>query len=324
MQADLSLKTVNLSNGETIAYRDVGENSEVLVLVHGAMGSSAVWLHLIPKFTDKFRVIAPDLRGHGKSSYKNLLKSHDETAEDLKLFFDAIGVKKFYLVGWSMGGGVSMKFTAKYPEYVQGLILHNSMGVQGVTYTKIIEGKPSTERITTEEEAINHPHPVFLSTIIAQQDKDKIRFLHDTSIYGGKGKPDAERLESSINDWLDCRCAQRLGHLANIYNITNEHSGSVDGTNEIAKIKCKTLILHGEKDKIVPPKEAERIKQLIGDNAELKIYPEAGHAFLEDYPEEFVQLVKDFCAKKKKKKKLNKYVYFQDQNEKRINIFHKT
>jgi len=296
MEAQFEIKKVELPNGETFAYRDVGTGSKVIVFVHGALLSSASWLQIIPKFTDKFRVVAPDLRGHGKSSYNNPVKSHDENAEDLKLFVDAIGLKKFYLVGWSMGGGISMKFTANYPEYVERLILHNSMGVQGVPRTKVEDGKPTTERITSEEDAINHPHSVFLATVIAQQDKDKIKFIQDASIYTGRAKLDGERLEASIQEWFDCRCAQRLGHLANIYNITDERSGPVEGTNEISKIKCKTLILHGEKDVIVKSEEAERIKKLIGDNAELKIFPEAGHAVVEDYPEEFVQLVTEFCS----------------------------
>jgi len=297
MDTKHELKTVQLPNGETMAYREAGDpsNSKVLVLVHGAMGSSAVWIHLFPQFTDSFRVIAPDLRGHGQTTFVNPQKSHDDTAEDLKLLFDAIGLKKIYFLGWSMGGGVGMKFTANYPEYVEKLILHNSMGVHGVCYTKINEaGQPTTERISDEEECMNHPHPIFLSTLIKTKNVDQIKVLHEKRIYCGRNQPPTDRLELSIEDWLNCRASQRLSYLANIYNVTDEDHAGGKGTNQISKIKCPVLIIHGDRDVIVPVAEAKRIKELIGDNAELKTFPEGGHVVLEDYPEEFVQLTRDF------------------------------
>jgi len=65
------------------------------------------------------------------------------------------------------------------------------------------------------------------------------------------------------------------------------------GTGEIGKIKCKVLILHGQKD-TVPKAESENTKKLLGDLAELKIFEDAGHMLLEDYPEEAIACMKDF------------------------------
>ncbi len=293
MQKGPEVKTVDLANGETFTYREAGDSSKILLLVHGALGSSDVWSYIFPRFTDKFRVIAPDLRGHGQTTYNNKLRNHDDNAEDLKLFVDALGLKQFYLLGWSMGGGISMKFTAKYPEHVERLILHNSIGAQGFPYTKVAEGKP-TERVTNEEDALKHPHTLFLASLREQKDVEKIRDTLLKSVFGGRNKPDNERLEIWVDAWLNCKAIYQLGHLGNVYNITNEHNGAVEGSNEISKIKCKTLILHGETDPVVPAKEAEKLKELLGDVAELKIFKESGHAVVEDYPEEFVQLVREF------------------------------
>ena len=58
----------------------------------------------------------------------------DELAEDLKLLFDYLKLRNLALLGWSTGGGVLMKFAARYPEYVSRLILYHSIGVQGAPF----------------------------------------------------------------------------------------------------------------------------------------------------------------------------------------------
>lgn len=292
------LKSLTLTNGETLTYREAGNSSTVLLLLHGALVSSLPWTQFMPQFSEDFHVFAPDFRGHGSSSFNNPAQSHDEYAEDIKLFADALGLKKFFVLGWSMGGGIAMKFAANYPEYVQGLILHNSMGLTGVAYFKMgPDGKPTEERVITQEDCFNHPRPIYLATVINEKDNEKIKFLNEYSIYNGRNKPEPERLQKYMEDWYGCRAARYLAHLANTYNITSEDNPAAKGSNQISKIKCPVLILHGEKDIIVPKAEAEKIKAALGDLAELKIYPEAGHTVMEDYPEEFVSTVKEFCLK---------------------------
>ena len=298
MDNQLPFKSVDLPNGETYTYVEAGDSSKVLLLIHGAVGSFAPWIRFMPQFSEVFRVIALDLRGHGHSSYNKPQVSHDDHAEDVKLFLDKLGISKVFVCGWSMGGGVAMKLAAQYPGYVEKLILHNSMGAKGVSLTKMsAEGKPTTEIVQTEEEALNHPRALMISTLASQMDVDKIKAIQRASIFNGRNKLDDQRLDMYVKEWSMCRCIQRLPYLANIYNVSNESNGAVDGAGEILKIECPVLILHGEKDIIVPKNEAEYLKELLKDKAELKIFPEAGHAVMEDYPEEFVQLVKEFCLK---------------------------
>jgi len=54
-------------HGERVAYRDVG-TGETLLLIHGMAGSSATWRAIIPELSKKYRVVAPDLLGHGASA----------------------------------------------------------------------------------------------------------------------------------------------------------------------------------------------------------------------------------------------------------------
>src|SRR5688500_9335274 len=99
MDTHSEVKTVHLLNGETYAYREAGNASRVLLLVHGAFASSLFWASFMSKFADEFRVIAVDLRGHGYSSYNTPPTSLNDLTEDLKLFVDVLGLSKFFLMG---------------------------------------------------------------------------------------------------------------------------------------------------------------------------------------------------------------------------------
>ncbi len=103
-----TMEFVSLSNGETIAYQEVGrQNAEILVLIHGNMTSSQHWDLVIEKLQDQYHIYALDLRGFGQSTYNKAIDSIQDFAEDVKLFIDQLKLEKFSLMGWSMGGGVS-------------------------------------------------------------------------------------------------------------------------------------------------------------------------------------------------------------------------
>jgi len=299
MRAQLHRNLVHfasLSNGETYAYRQAGEaSSKPLLMIHGAFSSSSAFSHFFPQLSDTFRVIAPDLRGHGQSSWITPQESHDDHVEDLKLFCDELGLEKISLLGWSAGGAVTMKFAARYPELVDKLVLHGSIGAQGYPYYIPDEnGKPTKSRITSWEEWSQHHQPKYFKSLTANRDIEKIHSLI-MKTFCGRNQPSDEFLKNATDDWFACRCYHLAGYWVNKFNITNEDNGASKGTNEISRIKCPVLLLHGERDMLVKLEEAKKTKALIGDNAVLKTFPEGGHAIMTDYPEEFLENLKRFC-----------------------------
>ena len=125
------LQRVTLKNGESYSYREMGSGDDILILLHGNMTSSKHWDVLVDKLQEDFRIIAPDLRGFGGSSYNKEISSLKDFSDDLKEFVDALDIISFYLCGWSTGGGVAMQFSANHNEYVKKLILVESLGIQG-------------------------------------------------------------------------------------------------------------------------------------------------------------------------------------------------
>src|SRR6266700_3989286 len=98
------LKYVEL-HGDRIAYRDAGQGP-VLLLIHGMAGSSATWQALIPLLSKKYRVMAPDLLGHGMSAKPRGDYSLGAFAVFLRDLLDELGVDRATVIGQSLGGGI--------------------------------------------------------------------------------------------------------------------------------------------------------------------------------------------------------------------------
>jgi pimeloyl-ACP methyl ester carboxylesterase len=115
-------------HGDRVAYRDDG-NGEVLLLIHGIAGSSATWRSVLPPLSKKFRVLAPDLLGHGESDKPRSDYSLGAFAVLLHDFLDELGVSQATVVGHSLGGGVAMQFVYQHPYYGKRLVLISSGGL---------------------------------------------------------------------------------------------------------------------------------------------------------------------------------------------------
>jgi pimeloyl-ACP methyl ester carboxylesterase len=115
-------------HGERIAYRDAGAG-EALLLIHGMAGSSATWRAVIPELAKRYRVVAPDLLGHGESAKPRGDYSLGAFAAWLRDLLDELGIRQATVIGQSLGGGVAMQFTYQHRDYCQRLVLISSGGL---------------------------------------------------------------------------------------------------------------------------------------------------------------------------------------------------
>ena len=292
-----ALKKIQLLNGETYSYREFGNASKTLVFLHSAYFSSAFMSPYLGQLSETFHIYAPDFRGHGHSTYNKPISQMEDLVEDVKEFVDMLGLTKFYLVGWSLGGATSLKFAATYPDYVEKLVVLGSAGAKGIPSFKDDEqGNPTTERAVNDEEVLQTKFGKILVQVRGANDRGTVGYLLGLLVLNGRTKPSAETLDRYVDDFFLCRCHEQTLMLVNKFNISNENNGVIDGTNELSKIKAKVLIIHGEKDSIVPFKDAEDLKRRFQDQAELKSYEEGGHATLTDYPEQIIPVIKEFCS----------------------------
>jgi pimeloyl-ACP methyl ester carboxylesterase len=110
------------SGGAKIHYTTYGlPDGEPVILLHGGLGNSEHWGNQMPALADKFRVIAIDSRGQGRSTRTKATITYDLMASDVVAVMDKLEIKRAAIVGWSDGGEVALLLGIHYPDRVDKL-----------------------------------------------------------------------------------------------------------------------------------------------------------------------------------------------------------
>lgn len=112
--------------GRKIWYNDTGEGLPVILLIHGYLESSDVWNRFAERLSRKFRVIAPDLPGHGRSDVYSETHTMEMMAVIVRDLLDKLGVEKAFITGHSLGGYITLAFLDLFPKYFLGYCLFHS------------------------------------------------------------------------------------------------------------------------------------------------------------------------------------------------------
>ncbi|MBL9101510.1 MAG: alpha/beta fold hydrolase [Myxococcales bacterium] len=121
------------------------EDSPVVVLVHGNVSSAAFWHPLIEELAQRYRVIAPDLRGYGETEPAPIdaTRGVRDFSDDLHALLTTMQVRgPVHLLGWSVGGAVVMQYAIDHAGEVASLVLENPMAPYGFGGTKDLRGTP--------------------------------------------------------------------------------------------------------------------------------------------------------------------------------------
>lgn len=246
-----------------IAYIDEGTSDEVLLLIHGLGTSAKSWIKNIPELSKKFRVIAVDLPGYGKSEKGYYKYSMSWNALVLKELLDELNIDKATFVGHSMGGQISLHAAMNHPEKVKNLVLISSAG-----FEKFTEGEGDWMKAAFTIDLVK-------DTQIRNIDVNLKSNFYDTP-------NDAEFF---VTDRIQIRGAE--GFEDYCYAVTRNVAGMIDEPllNELKNIKQKTLILFGENDGLIPNAylhggNTEDIAQFAKSqlpNSKLVMIPECGH-----------------------------------------------
>ncbi len=107
----------------TLYYQEKGDR-EPLILLHGNGQDGSYFKNQINYFSDRYRVIALDTRGHGKSPRGTRPFPIKQFSRDLYEFMKALEIPKAVILGFSDGANIAMEFAMKYPDMVKALILN--------------------------------------------------------------------------------------------------------------------------------------------------------------------------------------------------------
>ncbi len=109
-------------DGMRLHYEDFGKGREAIVFVHGWTCSADFWQMQVPAFSNRMRVIAVDLPGHGGSDKPQIAYTQDLFARSIDAVLRDAGVKRAVLVGHSMGTPVVRQFYRLHPQKTRGLV----------------------------------------------------------------------------------------------------------------------------------------------------------------------------------------------------------
>ena len=128
------MPTATLSDGLEVHYEDhdfsdPSRTPETIILQHGTAKNARLWYRWVPLLANAFRVVRPDLRGHGESSVPEagFAWSHEQFARDLAQLMDHLEIERAHLIGETMGGTIALQFALDYPARVSTLTVCSSV-----------------------------------------------------------------------------------------------------------------------------------------------------------------------------------------------------
>jgi pimeloyl-ACP methyl ester carboxylesterase len=109
-------------NGVELYYESCGKGLP-LVFAHGGGGSLLQWAYQVPHFSERYRVVTFDNRGHGRSESPQEAYSIEVFAEDILGLFDALSLERVVLIGLTMGAMTALRFALDHPDRLLGMVL---------------------------------------------------------------------------------------------------------------------------------------------------------------------------------------------------------
>lgn len=239
-------------------------------------------------------IYALDLRGFGDSSYNKSIISVKDFAEDVHLFVKKLNLGKVVIAGYSMGGAIALQYAASYPDSVERLISFNGVGCQGVKTYYEQDGKQI--QIVKSEDFGKSPFWGPVEFKWSNNVAGAIAFQNFGTFNSGK-KIDPIRIEKYVQGGIF-----KERHVVDVlywithFNISKESNGVIEGTGEIANIKCQCLFIHTDNDALLSAKDhAEYTSSVLGKGiAKLEMIENSGHCPFMSNPEKTAEVVKEF------------------------------
>ena len=269
--ATANLKTMTL-HGDRVAYRDEGAG-EVLLLVHGMGGSSNTWSGVIPLLAKKYRVIAPDLLGHGESDKPRGDYSVGAFAVLLRDLLDALDVPRVTVIGHSLGGGVAMQFAHQHRQYCERIVLISSGGF-GDDVGRVLR-------------LLSLPGSELVLPVIASRPA----VLAGNALRALMGSSDRFKARPSLSNRDN-----RQAFLRTLRSVVDFRGQAVSALNRLGfHGVLPALIISGDQDRVIPVEHARAAHRML-PNSRLHIMPGVQHHPPTERPEKVASLIDEFVA----------------------------
>jgi pimeloyl-ACP methyl ester carboxylesterase len=266
-------------DGIPINYVDVGSgDEEPVVLVHGLGGQWQNWLENIPRLAQERRVLALDLPGFGltpePSDGEISIPGYGRWVD---AFCDQLGLGEVDMVGNSMGGFVVAEVAIQFPQRVSRLVLVSAAGITSadafhapiLTFGRVASAL-ATNTAARHRQTASRPLGRHVAlALVARHPRLLKADLAYEGFFKGTGK---SGFDDALRACLNYDFRDRLGD-----------------------VKVPTLIVWGEKDSIIPVRDADEFERLIDDSRKV-VMKDTGHIPMAERPEAFNDVLVDFLA----------------------------
>ncbi|MGH9301276.1 MAG: alpha/beta fold hydrolase [Acidimicrobiales bacterium] len=280
MRKDFDLRHVTI-HGHRVGYRMAGKGPAV-VLLHGLTGSSTTWREVMPALSRHFTVMAPDMLGHGQSAKPRGDYSLGAYASGVRDLMVALGIPRASLVGHSLGGGVAMQMAYQFPERCQRLALVASGGLgREVTVLLKLASLPGSEYILSV--VLNNELHSLLEWVGSPLRRLGLRLgPTNKEIWRSySGLTDRDGLDAFINT------------VRAVVDLGGQRVSASDRLYLASKVP--TLIVWGDRDRVIPVEHAYRAHKAI-PGSRLEIIEGAGHFLPFEEGERFLDILTQFLT----------------------------
>jgi len=267
-------------HGHRVAYRIAGDpDAPVVMLIHGMAGSSTTWREVMPSLSERFRVVAPDLLGHGRSDKPATdysLGAHASLTRDV---LANLGVERATIVGQSLGGGVAMQFAYQYPELCERLVLVSSGGLgRDVSWILRLLSLPGAELVL----------PVIVPAFVRDHGNALSRWLHGQGVRPPR-MAEMWRAYASLADG-----GSRQAFLRTLRSVVDASGQTVSARDRLyLAASMPALILWGDNDPIIPVSHGIEAHESM-PGSRLVVFEGVGHFPQVEVPDLFVAELTDF------------------------------
>jgi 3-oxoadipate enol-lactonase len=252
--------------GIEMAY-DVEGSGPAVVLLHGFPFNRSMWREQVEALSASYRVVTPDLRGHGATTATTDPATMDEMARDVAALLDELDIRRAAIAGLSMGGYVAFSFYRRFPLRVRSLILADTRPQADTDEARENREQQAEKALTEGMEAIAE---TLLPKLLASSTFDERPRI-------------VERVREMITSTDPQGAASALRGMAT----------RSDQTHLLPQILSPTLLLFGSEDQLTPLKDAEVLHREIR-GSRLEIIKGAGHVSNIEQPTKFNRALKDF------------------------------
>lgn len=265
-QVEIKNRLLTNSSGLELHYAEAGSAElPALVLLNGFGMSTEEWTSQLFHFSDRFRVIALDRRGHGRSQFAPL-RSFDDSLADLHDLVTHLGLEKITIAGVSMGGTEAMAYALAHPGKVRSLILIDTFAS---VPPAVQEQRVETLRTALDEQSLEEYASFLVDHIITAPGSSMSRSALENR-FSSLGK------ETMFNT------------LSSLYRVDYEPL--------LSQLTLPVLVVVGDADVRTTPEAVEALAHKI-PGAQFNLIPGAGHFPHLDQPERLNTVIDQFFAK---------------------------